>query len=52
MRVSAVFADLDGTWLATDKSVPPANDLALDRLVAAGGTFVPCTGRNASMVPR
>ena len=51
MRVSAVFADLDGTWLATDKSVPPANDLALDRLLAAGGTFVPCTGRNASMVP-
>lgn len=51
MRVEAVFADLDGTWLATDKSLPGENVRALDRLLAADGTFVPCTGRNASMVP-
>ncbi len=51
MRVAATFADLDGTWLATDKSLPAGNVRALDRLQAAGGTFVPCTGRNASMLP-
>lgn len=49
--ISIVFADMDGTFLATDKSVPSANLLALDELARRGVPFVPCTGRPVSAVP-
>lgn len=49
--VSMVFADMDGTFLATDKSVPPENVRALDRLADADIPFVPCTGRSVKGVP-
>ena len=39
------FSDLDGTFLADDKSVSPASWVALDAIAAAGGQFVPCSGR-------
>ena len=39
------FSDLDGTFLADDKSVSPASWAALDAIAAAGGPFVPCSGR-------
>ena len=46
-----VFSDLDGTFLATDKSVLEPNLRALDALAAAGGIFVPCSGRPLSGIP-
>ena len=39
------FSDLDGTFLADDKSVSAASWAALDAIAAAGGQFVPCSGR-------
>lgn len=54
MRIDAygiVFADMDGTFLATDKSVPAANLRLLDELVARNIPFVPCTGRPISGIP-
>lgn len=50
-HVSIVFADMDGTFLAADKGVPPRNLQALDVLAARGVPFVPCTGRPVSAVP-
>ena len=46
-----VFCDMDGTLLATDKSVPELNLRALDLLAERGIPFVPCTGRPVSAVP-
>lgn len=49
--ISIVFADMDGTFLADDKSVPYGNMRALDMLATRGIPFVPCTGRPVSAVP-
>lgn len=46
-----VFADMDGTFVATDKSVPVENMSLLDWLEGRGVPFVPCTGRPVSAVP-
>lgn len=48
---SIVFADMDGTFLATDKAIPPANLRVLDELETRGIIFVPCTGRPVGGVP-
>ena len=40
-----VFSDLDGTFLTSRKTVGDLNRRALDALAAAGGSFVPCSGR-------
>ena len=47
-----VFCDMDGTLLASDKSLPPLNVRALDLLAERGIPFVPCTGRPVSAVPQ
>lgn len=46
-----VFADMDGTFLAADKSVPTRNMQLLDELAQRGVAFVPCTGRPISAIP-
>ena len=46
-----VFTDMDGTFVATDKSVPRKNLRILDALASLGIPFVPCTGRPVSAVP-
>ena len=46
-----VFCDMDGTFLASDKSIPPENFALLDELGARGIEFVPCTGRPVSAIP-
>ncbi len=46
-----VFSDLDGTLLASDKSLPPENLRALDCLAERNVPFVPCTGRTVSFIP-
>jgi Cof subfamily protein (haloacid dehalogenase superfamily) len=43
--VRIVFADMDDTFLARDKSVPERNLALLDLLAERGIAFVPCTGR-------
>lgn len=48
---SIVFADMDGTFLAIDKSIPVANLQILDVLLRHHVPFVPCTGRPVSAVP-
>jgi len=50
-EVRIVFADMDGTFLATNKDVPSRNLEALDLLAKRGIPFVPCTGRPVSAVP-
>ena len=50
-EVRIVFADMDGTFLATNKDVPLRNLEALDLLAERGIPFVPCTGRPVSAVP-
>lgn len=50
--VKMVFADMDGTFVATDKSVPPQNMELLDVLASRDIGFVPCTGRPVSAVPQ
>jgi Cof subfamily protein (haloacid dehalogenase superfamily) len=47
----AVFVDLDDTFLAPDKSIPPANLALMDELAARGIALVPCTGRHVQGVP-
>ena len=49
--VRAVFVDLDDTFLAPDKSIPPANLEMMDRLFELGIELVPCTGRHVGGVP-
>lgn len=51
-RPSIVFADMDGTFLATNKEVPSLNLKALDLLAAHRVPFVPCTGRPVKGVPQ
>lgn len=51
-RISIVFADMDETFLATNKSVPSANMRVLDELARRGIPFVPCTGRPVYAVPQ
>ena len=48
--VSIVFADMDYTFLATDKTVPAGNLALLDLMGEKGVPFVPCTGRVWSAV--
>lgn len=43
--MALVFSDMDGTFLADDKSIPPRNLEALEYLHDIGVGFVPCTGR-------
>lgn len=43
---------MDGTFLATNKDVPPLNLAALDMLARNDVPFVPCTGRPVFAVPR
>lgn len=50
--ISIVFVDMDGTFLAEDKSIPAENMRALDLLVERGIPFVPCTGRPVRGVPQ
>ena len=49
--IRMVFADMDGTFLAADKSIPTGNLCALDELERRGIAFVPCTGRPVSAIP-
>lgn len=46
-----VFADMDDTFLATDKHIPDKNLRLLDALAEQGSAFVPCTGRPVAGVP-
>lgn len=52
MTQRMVFSDMDGTFLADDKSVPALNLRALDAVLAHGDAFVPCTGRLLDGVPQ
>lgn len=45
------FCDMDGTFLATDKTIPPDHLRALDLMAERSIVFVPCTGRPVSAVP-
>lgn len=47
-----IFADMDGTFLADDKSVPSRNLRVLDAFCERRMAFVPCTGRPVSAVPQ
>lgn len=51
MDVKMVFSDLDGTLLATDKSLSPRTRRALVALGERGIEFVPCSGRALSGIP-
>ena len=48
---SIIFADMDGTFLASSKAVPSLNMRLLDVVAERGSIFVPCTGRPVSAVP-
>lgn len=50
-EIRAVFVDLDDTFLAPDKSIPPANLALMDELYKRGIELVPCTGRHVGGVP-
>ena len=50
-RARIVFSDMDDTFLAPDKSIPPQNLDAVDAIRRAGVLFVPCTGRHLGGVP-
>ena len=50
--IAFVFADMDGTFLADDKSVPVQNMRMLNMLADLQIAFVPCTGRPVSAVPQ
>lgn len=49
MRIA--FSDLDGTLLASDKTVPERTWRALDELARRGIEFVPCSGRPVVGIP-
>jgi Cof subfamily protein (haloacid dehalogenase superfamily) len=51
MLPALVFCDMDGTFLASDKSIPAENFALLDEVVEWGVSFVPCTGRPLFAVP-
>lgn len=46
-----VFADMDDTFVAPDKTIPAENLRILDELEARGIGLVPCTGRSVAGVP-
>lgn len=46
-----IFSDMDGTFLADDKTIPEGNLRALDLIAQAGDRFVPCTGRLFDGIP-
>ncbi len=50
--VRAVFVDLDDTFLAPDKSIPPENLRMMDALASRGAELIPCTGRHVGGVPQ
>ncbi len=50
--VRVVLADMDDTFLASDKGIPPENLQALDLLAERGIPFVPCTGRPFLALPQ
>ncbi len=49
--VRIVFADMDGTFVDSQKRIPPLNIRMLDRLDELDIPFVPCTGRPVGAVP-
>lgn len=49
--IRLVLSDLDDSFLARDKSLPPCNLAALDELDRHGIVFVPCTGRPVAGIP-
>lgn len=49
MRIA--FSDLDGTLLATDKTIPARTFEVLDELARRGIEFVPCSGRPVVGIP-
>lgn len=50
--VRLIFSDMDGTFLASDKSIPSLNMQMLEKAASLGIQFVPCTGRNINGIPR
>ena len=46
-----VFADMDDTFVAPDKTIPAENLRVLDELAARGIGLVPCTGRSVVGLP-
>lgn len=52
MAVKAILLDLDGTLLASDKTISPANYAALKRAAAMGVYIVPATGRFYDAMPK
>ena len=49
--VGIVFADMDDTFLDTNKAIPPQNHELLDVLAREDVPFVPCTGRPVIALP-
>lgn len=52
MAVKVILLDLDGTLLASDKTISPANYAALERAAAMGVHIVPATGRFYEAMPK
>lgn len=50
--VKLVFVDMDDTFLSPDKTISEENLRILDVAHERGVQFVPCTGRNATGLPR
>lgn len=48
--VKLVFADMDGTFLTSNKTITPRNMAVLDALAARQIQFVPCSGRNINLL--
>lgn len=46
MKYDVVFADLDGTLLRDDKSIPQNNIIAINKIISSGIEFVLCSGRS------
>ena len=49
--VKLIFSDMDGTFLASDKTIPAENMKMLQYAASRGVQFVPCTGRNINGIP-
>ena len=52
MSVKNILLDLDGTLLASDKTISPANYAALERAAQMGVHIVPSTGRFYDAMPQ
>lgn len=52
MSVKIILLDLDGTLLASDKTISPANYAALERAAEMGVHIVPSTGRFYDAMPQ